>query len=120
MKPFGMSFQKRIPNMPGLKIRAASARVVAVIALAGVGLGACVSQDAIDQQFATVNSRLDQVDARVQAAAQQASAANQAAQQANQSAQQANQSAQQANQRIDELNTRVNQMQQGPARTPRG
>jgi murein lipoprotein len=113
MKPFGMSFQKRIPNMPGLKIRAASARVVAVIALAGVGLGACVSQDAIDQQFATVNSRLDQVDARVQAAAQQASAANQAAQQANQSAQQ-------ANQRIDELNTRVNQMQQGPARTPRG
>jgi murein lipoprotein len=99
--------------MPGLKIRAASARVVAVIALAGLGLGACVSQDAIDQQFATVNSRLDQVDARVQAAAQQASAANQAAQQANQSAQQ-------ANQRIDELNTRVNQMQQGPARTPRG
>ncbi len=106
--------------MSWLKNHAASIRVAAVIALGGLGLGACVSQQKIDEQFATLNTRIDQLDSRVQAASQQASAANQAAQAANQAAQAAASDARNANQRLDAMDARINQMQQAPARTPRG
>src|SRR3546814_20931452 len=49
--------------------------------VATLGLGACATYD---DDFARVNSRLDQLDTSVQSAAQSAKAANQAAQRANQ------------------------------------
>lgn len=73
---------------------------VAIIALS---LGACATYK---DEFAGINSRLDQLDAKVQGAAQ--------------SAESANQSAQQANQRLDQIEGRVQQLEQGPRRAPRG
>jgi outer membrane murein-binding lipoprotein Lpp len=103
--------------MPWLKNHAASARVVAVILVGGLGLSACATQDYVDQQIAGVNSRIDQLDARVQTATQRADAANAAAQAAATDART-------ANQRIDQLGGRVDRLEQTPAappaRTPRG
>lgn len=70
---------------------------------ASLGLSACATYD---DEFAAVNSRLDQLDTRVQSAAQ--------------SAESANQSAQRANQRLDQLEGRVQQIETAPARKPRG
>ena len=115
--------------MPWLKNHAASARVVAVIMLGGLGLSACASTSYVDEKIAGVNSRIDQLDARVQTAAQRADAANSAAQAAASSAQAANAAAQaaatdarSANQRLDQLGGRVDALEK-PApkgRTPRG
>jgi murein lipoprotein len=105
--------------MPLLKNRPIT-RAAAVIVLGGFSLGACVSQQKIDEQFSTLNTRIDQLDAQVQSAAQQAGAANQAAQSANQAAQAAASDARNANQRLDAIDARINQLEQGPTRTPRG
>lgn len=80
-----------------------TARTLAVAIVATLGLGACATYD---DDFAAINSRLDQLDARVQSAAQ--------------SAESANQSAMRANQRLDEIEGRVQRLETGPARTPRG
>lgn len=106
--------------MPWLKNHAASARVVAVILMGGLGLTACASTDYVDQQIAGVNSRIDQLDARVQSAAQRADQANATAQSANQAAQAAATDARTANQRLDQLGGRVDTLEKAPARTPRG
>lgn len=79
------------------------AKTLGVALVAAVGLSACASYD---DDFARVNSRLDQLDTRVQSAAQSAEAANQ--------------SAQQANQRLDQIESRVQQLESGPTRVPRG
>jgi hypothetical protein len=118
-----------MPKMPWLKNHAASARVVAVIMLGGLGLSACASTSYVDEKIAAVNTRIDQVDARAQSAAQRADAANAAAQSAASSAQAANGAAQAAatdartaNQRLDVLTGRVDAIENPPAkaRTPRG
>lgn len=80
-----------------------TARTLALAIIVTLGLGACATYD---DDFARVNSRLDQLDSRVQGAAQ--------------SAESANQSAQQANQRLDQLEGRVQQLEAAPGRTPRG
>lgn len=79
------------------------ARALFVAMIATLGLSACVTYD---DEFAAVNSRLDQIDTRVQSAAQ--------------SAESANQSAQRANQRLDQLEGRVQQIESGTLRRPRG
>ena len=80
-----------------------TARTLAVAVVAAIGLASCASYD---DDFARVNSRLDQLDTRVQGAAQ--------------SAETASQSAQQANQRLDQLESRVQQLESAPRRVPRG
>lgn len=79
------------------------ARTLGVAIVATVGLGACATYK---DDFAAINSRLDQLDVKVQGAAQ--------------SAESANQSAQQANQRLDQIEGRVQQLERAPRRTPRG
>ena len=79
------------------------ARTLGVALVATVGLASCATYD---DEFAGINSRLDQLDTRVQGAAQ--------------SAESANQSAQQANQRLDQIEGRVQQLERAPRRTPRG
>ena len=81
----------------------ATARTLGVAIVAVVGLASCATYD---DDFARVNSRLDQLDTRVQSAAQ--------------SAESANQSATQANQRLDQLEGRVQQLETAPGRKPRG
>jgi murein lipoprotein len=81
----------------------AMARLLAVAIVAASGLSACATYD---DDFARVNSRLDQLDTKVQSAAQSADAANQ--------------SAQQANQRLDAIEGRVQQLEAAPGRKPRG
>lgn len=81
----------------------ATARALGVAAVVALGLASCASYD---DDFARVNSRLDQLDTRVQGAAQ--------------SAESANQSAQQANQRLDQVEARIQQLEAAPRRTPRG
>ena len=73
------------------------------VAIVALSLGACATYD---DEFAGINSRLDQLDTKVQNAAQ--------------SAESANQSAQQANQRLDQLENRVQQLEAAPGRKPRG
>ena len=80
-----------------------AARTLGVAIVATLGLGACATYD---DEFAAINSRLDQLDTKVQSAAQ--------------SAESANQSAQQANQRLDQIEGRVQQLERAPGRTPRG
>ena len=79
------------------------ARTLGVAVVAAIGLGGCATYD---DDFARINSRLDQLDTRVQGAAQ--------------SAETASQSAQQANQRLDQLESRVQQLETAPRRVPRG
>ena len=100
-----------------IRNHAGKARALGVITLAGLGLGACATYD---DDFAAINTRLDQLDSRVQAASQNAENANRAAQSANQAAQGAAAEARTANQRLDALETRVNQVESGPVRQPRG
>jgi murein lipoprotein len=73
------------------------------VAILALGLGACATYK---DEFANINSRLDQLDTKVQGAAQSADAANQ--------------SAQRANQRLDQIETRVQQLEAAPRRKPRG
>ena len=79
------------------------AHTLGMAILAAASLSACATYD---DEFAGINTRLDQLDARVQGAAQ--------------SAESANQSAQQANQRLDQLESRVQHLESAPRRTPRG
>ena len=79
------------------------ARTFGVAIIATLGLSACATYD---DEFAGINSRLDQIDTKVQNAAQ--------------SAESANQSAQQANQRLDQMEGRVQQLEAAPRRKPRG
>lgn len=113
--------------MSWLKNHAKSVRNVAIVAVAGLGLSACATNQYVDEKVAAVNTRIDQLDQRVQSAAQRAEAANSAAQTANSSAQAANSAAQAAatdartaNQRLDQLTGRVETLEKGPARKPRG
>jgi murein lipoprotein len=85
------------------KRQLAMARLLGVAIVATSGLTACATYD---DDFARVNSRLDQLDTKVQGAAQSAEAANQ--------------SAQQANQRLDQLEGRVQKLETAPPRKPRG
>lgn len=78
-------------------------RPLAVAIIATVSLGACATYK---EDFANINSRLDQLDVKVQGAAQSADSANQ--------------SAQQANQRLDQIEGRVQRLETAPRRTPRG
>lgn len=73
------------------------------VAVAMLGLTACATYD---DEFAAINSRLDQLDARVASAAQSADSANQ--------------SAQRANQRLDQIEGRIQQLETRPGRAPRG
>lgn len=81
----------------------AMARTLGVAIVVTLGLGACATYD---EDFAQINSRLDQLDTQVQSAAQ--------------SAESANQSAQQANQRLDQVESRIQQLEAAPTRVPRG
>jgi len=93
-----------------IKQNLTTARTLGVALAATLGLAGCKTYDT---EFATINSRLDQLDTKVQGAAQSAESANQ-------SAQQANQSAQQANQRLDQIESRVQKLEAAPRRKPRG
>ncbi len=79
------------------------ARTLGVAIVATVGLASCATYK---DEFAGINSRLDQIDTKVQSAAQ--------------SAESANQSAQQANQRLDQMESRVQKLETSPRRVPRG
>ncbi|WP_305805224.1 hypothetical protein [Stenotrophomonas sp. YIM B06876] len=78
-------------------------RTLGVALVAALGLGGCATYK---EDFARINSRLDQLDVKVQNAAQ--------------SAESANQSAQQANQRLDQIESRVQKLEAAPHRVPRG
>ena len=113
--------------MSWLNNHAASARAIAVVALGGLALSACATNQYVDERIAMVNSRIEQTDARVTAAAQRAEAASLAAQAAANDARTANTAAQaaatdarSANQRVDQLGGRLDTMERGPTRTPRG
>ena len=80
-----------------------TARTLGMAIVVAAGLASCATYD---EEFAGINSRLDQLDTRVQDAAQ--------------SAESANQSAQQANQRLDQMESRVQQLEAAPVREPRG
>ena len=80
-----------------------TARSLGVATVVALSLGACATYD---DEFAGINSRLDQLDTKVQGAAQSAEAANQ--------------SAQQANQRLDQIEGRVQKLETVPGRKPRG
>jgi murein lipoprotein len=79
------------------------ARRLGLAIVATLGLASCATYD---DEFAGINSRLDQIDTKVQNAAQ--------------SAESANQSAQQANQRLDQMESRVQRLEAAPRRVPRG
>ena len=79
-----------------------TARTLTLAIVVAAGLASCATYD---DEFAGINSRLDQLDTRVQDA---------------QSAESAIQSAQRANQRLDQMESRVQQLETSPGRAPRG
>jgi murein lipoprotein len=81
----------------------ALARPLVMALVAALSLTACATYD---DDFARINSRLDQLDTRVQGAADSAAAANEAAQR--------------ANQRLDQIEGRVQRLETVPGRRPRG
>ena len=81
----------------------AMARMLGVAMVATLGLSGCATYE---DEFAAINSRLNQLATRVQGAAQ--------------SAESANQSAQRANQRLDQIEGRVQQLEMSKGRQPRG
>ena len=81
----------------------AMARMLGVAMVATLSLSGCATYD---DEFAAINSRLNQRDTRVHGAAQ--------------SAESANQSAQQANQRLDQMESRIQQLETKPKRQARG
>jgi len=85
------------------KQQLAMARPLGLAIVAALSLTACATYD---DDFARINSRLDQLDSRVQGAAQSADAASQ--------------SAERANQRLDQIESRVQQLETAPRRKPRG
>jgi len=113
LKALGGAVEKRryIPDSPDeggsgmflTKQQLVTARTLGVAMVVSMGLASCATYK---DEFAGINSRLDQLDTRVQGAAQ--------------SAESANQSAQQANQRLDQIEGRVQQLERAPRRTPRG
>jgi murein lipoprotein len=86
-----------------IKQHLTTARALGVAIVAALSLGACATYD---DDFAAINSRLDQLDSRVASAAQ--------------SAQSANEAAQRANQRLDQMEGRIQALESQPARRPRG
>lgn len=78
-------------------------RTLGVALVAAVGFTGCVTYD---DEFVTINSRLDTIDARVESAAENAAAAAAAAQR--------------ANERLDSLENRVDALEAGAPRVPRG
>lgn len=79
------------------------ARTIGLAIFVSLSLAACATYD---DDFARINSRLDQLDTKVQGAAQSAEAANQ--------------SAQRANERLDQIEGRVQRLETAPGRKPRG
>ena len=80
-----------------------TARTLGVAIALSMGLASCATYD---DDFARIDSRLDQLDTRVQCAAESADAANR--------------EAQRANQRLDVIEGRVQQLEAAPGRNPRG
>lgn len=105
--------------MSSLKTNAAR---VAAVAMGGLALMGCATNQYVDEKIAAVNTRIDQLDGRVANAAQRADAAQAAANSANTAAQGAATDARTANQRLDQLTPRVDKLEAAPvpARTPRG
>jgi outer membrane murein-binding lipoprotein Lpp len=87
--------------------------VVAALALGGVCLSACVTQEYVDQRIDEVNTHINAVDAKATNAEQRADAAMSAAQAAQATAAQ-------VSQRVDSLTTEVDSFRRGPPRAPRG
>ena len=85
------------------KQHVAMARPLGAALFTLVALSACATYD---DDFARINSRLDQLDTKVQGAAQSADAARQ--------------SADRANQRLDQIEGRVQRLETAPGRRPRG
>jgi outer membrane murein-binding lipoprotein Lpp len=92
-------------------------RVPALLAVGGLGLSACATQEYVDHRIAEVNEHIGAVEGKTNEAEQKADAAMSAAQAAQALAVQ-------ANQKVDQLSIRVDTLQQQPAppppRTPRG
>jgi len=107
--------------MPQATFRSSAIKIAAVLILGGVGLSGCATEKYVNEQIATVNSRVDGVDAKATAAQQRADAAAAAAQQAQSAADAAAASANNANQRLDALTPRVDSIEQKRVkRRPRG
>lgn len=112
--------------MSWVKNHSAKIRVASVVVISGLALSACATNSYVNEQIATVNTRIDQLDAKVTSAASRMDAADQAnasaAASANSAAQGAATDARTANQRLDQLTGRVDALEQAktPARKPRG
>ena len=93
--------------------RIGTAKVAAALVVAGLGLSACATRGYVDEQVATLNSRINAVDEKATDAIQRADAANSAAVGAAGSASS-------TNARIDQLNSRIDGIEQRmTARQPR-
>ncbi|HEX8570212.1 MAG TPA: alanine-zipper protein [Caulobacteraceae bacterium] len=98
-----------------MQLRTAIVRAAAVSAIGlALGLGACATPN-YDDEFAMVNTRLDNLTTHVGTLDMRVTEAIQRADAAGQAANAAAAEARTANQRIDQLN-----MQRLPARSPRG
>jgi hypothetical protein len=98
--------------MPQLTNRIACAPLAAALVLGGLGLSACATKGYVNDQIATVNTRIDAVDRKASDALARADAAGAAANGAATDART-------ANQRLDQLTARVDALEARPVRRPR-
>ena len=98
--------------MPQVINRIARVQLAAALVLGGLGLSACATKEYVNEQIATVNTRIDGVDRKASDALARADAAGAAANGAATDART-------ANQRLDQLTARVDAIEARPVRRPR-
>jgi outer membrane murein-binding lipoprotein Lpp len=99
--------------MTWLQNRTANVLLASGVLVGLLSLGGCATEQYVNEQIATVNTRIDGVEAKANDGIQRADAANAAAQAAAADARN-------ANQRIDQLTGRVDALERQPLRRPRG
>lgn len=93
---------------------------VAMILLGSVGLGGCATKGYVNEQIATVNTRIDGIDGHLRTVEGTSGQALTQAQAAAGQAQQNSQRIDQLNGRVDGVDQQMQQLQKQRARKPRG
>lgn len=94
--------------------------VVSMILLGSVGLGGCATKGYVNEQIATVNTRIDGIDGHLRTVEGTSGQALTQAQAAAGQAQQNGQRIDQLNGRVDGVDQQMQQLQKQRARKPRG
>jgi murein lipoprotein len=117
---YGTSFNANALKGKYMPASLSKISTVALVMIGSVGLGGCATKGYVNEQIATVNTRVDGVDSRLRTVEGTSSQALAQAQAASGQAQQNTQRLDQINGRVDGLEQRMQEQMQQRQRRPRG